>query len=66
MTIKELKEAIKDLPDNMEIIIQDHYNGELREAHNPKTANLFKNENGFFKYEDKDKKEIKCFVLTQF
>ena len=66
MKIKELKKAIKDLPDDMDIIIKDHYDGDLREVEKPETIILFVDEHGFFHYDDKNKKAKNCFVLTQF
>ena len=69
MKIKELKEAIKDLPDDLEVIVINKYDGEKRQIADPKVTELWRDKEstyfGGYESEDTSIKE-KVFCVEEY
>ena len=67
MKIRELKKAIKDLPDNMRVIIYNNYDGEFRCCDDRGTDEYWTDGRSYSAYKDGDFNEKEtCYVIREF
>ena len=64
LQVHHIKKIIKDLPDNMLVMVSNKYEGDIRTVFDHKVEELYTDGGNYYRYEGEDAKEKEeCLVL---